>query len=57
MARCPKLDPVESNWFGPDAYKCELTGLKIYSDEPKVKFVCDADSGHEYEKCEAYKNR
>ncbi len=57
MARCPKLDCVNSGFFSGKTYQCELTGLEMHEDDPKCKFVCNADSGYEYEKCPVYQNR
>lgn len=59
MARCPKLD-YESNsllFTSSDKYICSLTGIKMDVDDTKVKFVCNCDSGYEYEKCPIYQNR
>lgn len=60
MARCPYLE-YESNGFfyfsSSDSYVCKLTGLKMDTDDVKVKYVCNCDSGYEYEKCPVYQDR
>ena len=55
--RCPKLEMVDCPFFGPTKYKCTLTGLEMYDDDAKVKHVCKAESGYEYEKCPVYQDR
>lgn len=60
MARCPKLDFESNSLFfasSSDKYVCSLTGMKMDMDDTKVKFVCNCDSGYEYEKCPAYQDR
>lgn len=56
MARCPMLTAA-SGWFTVNEYSCDLTGLKMDADSPKVKFVCNCESGYEYEKCPVYQSR
>lgn len=50
MASCPKLE-YESN-----KYICTVTGMRMDSDDPKVKHVCKPDYGEEYKKCHIYKD-
>ena len=59
MAKCPKLDYESNTIFfrTSDKYVCEVTGIKMDLDSPKVKYVCDAECGYEYEKCPVYQNR
>lgn len=59
MARCPKLDYESNSFIGnsSDKYICQITGLKMDLDDPKVKFVCKSDCGYEYEKCPIYQSR
>lgn len=59
MARCPKLDSESTGGilFGSYEYICELTGVKMDKDDTKVKHLCNADSGYEYENCPIYKDR
>lgn len=40
-----------------EGYVCKLTGLKMDTDDVKVKYVCKCDSGYEYEKCPVYQDR
>ena len=51
MARCPKLDFEDHGgiFMTHDKYVCKLTGLKMDVDASKVKFVCNAEYGEEYE--------
>ena len=56
MARCPKLDSEDTGFLSYE-YVCELTGLHMDRDDPKVKFVCNPDCGYEYEKCPVYQSR
>ena len=56
MARCPKLDTKESGFFTTTVYVCELTGVEMDEDSPKVKLLCKCD-GYEYENCPIYKDR
>lgn len=58
VARCPKLTAVDGGLLSSiSEYQCDLTGLKMDADGPKVKFVCNCDSGYEYEKCPIYQVR
>lgn len=59
MARCPKLDYVGGGGlFNPTKeYECSLTGVKMYEDDSKVKFVCNSDNSCAYENCPIYQNR
>lgn len=57
MARCPKLEFESGGIFSTYKYKCELTGIVMYEDDPKCKYVCKPDSGYEYENCPIYKDR
>lgn len=59
MARCPKLDFEDHGgiFMTHDKYICKLTGLKMDVDATKVKFVCNAEYGEEYEKCPVYQSR
>ena len=58
MPRCPYLTAVDGGLlFAITKYQCDLTELKMDADSPKVKFVCNCDSGYEYEKCPAYQSR
>lgn len=59
MARCPKLDFEDHGgiFMTHDKYICKLTGLKMDVDDTKVKFVCNAEYGEEYEKCPVYQSR
>lgn len=36
---------------------CKLTGLKMDTDDVKVKYVCNCEYGYEYEKCPVYQDR
>lgn len=56
MARCPKLDTKDSGFFTTTVYVCELTGVEMDEDSPKVKHLCKCD-GYEYENCPIYKDR
>lgn len=58
MARCPKLDYESNSLFGTtnDKYICTITGIKMYVDDPKVKYVCNPDYGECYLDCPIYKS-
>ena len=58
MARCPKLEWEKGSFYSDCIqYTCSLTGITMYADDTKIKFVCNCDSGHEYEKCPIYQSR
>lgn len=59
MARCPKLDYDGRTLFGNsnDKFICTLTGVEMDVDSTKVKYVCKAEYGEEYEKCPIYRDR
>ena len=57
MARCPKLEYVRSGLFTGTTYMCSLTGVEMDDDSTKVKHLCNADCGYEYEQCPVYKDR
>jgi len=59
MARCPKLETKSGGTFSGTLYCCELTGIEMYDDDPKVKHLCNPEqrSDYEYEKCPVYKDR
>lgn len=60
MARCPYLDFESDSIFlsSPfDHYVCKLTGLKMDTDDVKVKYVCKCEYGYEFEKCPVYQDR
>lgn len=56
MDRCPYCQYESGGFFttSSDTYTCELTGIKRYENDTKVKFVCNCS---DYEKCEVYKSR
>lgn len=59
MARCPECYYESNSFFGTssDKYICKQTGIKMDVNDPKAKYVCDADYGEEYEKCPIYQSR
>lgn len=60
MARCYYLD-YESKGFlssyGSDEYVCKLCGKHFATNDPQVKYTCNADYGEEYQKCPVYRDR
>ena len=55
MARCPKLEYQSGGLFGSGDYICAITGAVI--DPTKVKHLCDADNGCQYDQCPIYRDR
>lgn len=56
MSRCPRLDYEDHGIFSGGEYICTPSGQHMDTDDPKVKFTCNTDSGCEYEKCPIYIN-
>lgn len=59
MASCPKLkmEYIAPISMKPDWAVCQLTGIKMELDDPRVKHVCNCDYCDAYEKCPVYQDR
>lgn len=57
MSRCPYLDYERNNFFFnlKDKYICKLIDVKIDLDDPKIKYLCNAEFEDKYNECEIYK--
>lgn len=59
MARCYYLEFKDNGYFSysGDKYYCKLCGKQFDTNDPQVKYTCNASSGEEYKKCPVYKDR
>lgn len=60
MARCYYLDYENKGFlssYGSDEYVCKLCGKHFATNDPQVKYTCNADYGEEYQKCPVYRDR
>ncbi len=57
MARCPYLEYESNNYISTsdDKFICKLCGYRFDYDDSKVKYICNAEYGEEYKKCDVYK--
>lgn len=60
MARCYYLEYKSKSLFSSydnDKYYCKLCGKEFNTNDPQVKYTCNANCGEEYKKCPVYKDR
>lgn len=58
MSRCYYLEYYSEGTLRikNDYYFCKLTGQRFDFDDPRVKFICNAEWGEKYRDCPVYKN-
>lgn len=56
---CPYLEYCSGGLFttSSDRYICKVTGVEMPYDSTKVKYLCNAESRYEYEKCPIYQDK